>query len=392
MSKDLDITISKGNFRKIREWNRRKNYYLKGVKLNIKIYVAKLIWDKRKKSTFDLASIKTILLLRNEGTIGDMVVYSTLVKSLYESGYTVDLLLTKASSTVMKYNPYVRNIYEAGDANNTVYLKDFNHTLSESTIKSLNENNYDLIIDPSLFDTPVHRMKLLREINAKSVLGFNKWRNINHYSKSLYFKSGKEHVTVAVGLIADCMKVNAINVHPYDLHLPDSIVDEVKDYLNSLSGSKKVIINIFTGSTERNFSQGQLAEIIDNINQEYSNIDIILLDHRKEINIPLPANVVINPFDSLHHVMALVRETDLIISPDTSIVHISAAWEKMLVSVYKNVFDNNDLWAPGYQRASQIIVQHRKISDVDHIPASILQEIKKRDLLAHKQVNEAVQA
>jgi len=66
MIKDLDISISSGRFKKIREWNRKRNYYFKEVKLNIKIYIAKLIWDKRKKSIFDIKSIKTVLLLRNE--------------------------------------------------------------------------------------------------------------------------------------------------------------------------------------------------------------------------------------------------------------------------------------------------------------------------------------
>jgi len=66
MIKDLDISISSGRFKKIREWNRKRNYYFKEVKLNIKIYIAKLIWDKRRKSIFDIKSIKTVLLLRNE--------------------------------------------------------------------------------------------------------------------------------------------------------------------------------------------------------------------------------------------------------------------------------------------------------------------------------------
>ena len=137
MHKDLDVSISTGRFRKIREWNRRRNYYFKKVKLNIKIYIAKLIWDKRRKSVFDIKSVKTVLLLRNEGTVGDVVVTTPLVKCLCESGYTVDLLLTKSSSVVMEHNPYVRNIYEAEDCNNEVFLKRFTHTVAKSTVEKL---------------------------------------------------------------------------------------------------------------------------------------------------------------------------------------------------------------------------------------------------------------
>jgi ADP-heptose:LPS heptosyltransferase len=82
--------------------------------------------------------------------------------------------------------------------------------------------------------------------------------------------------------------------------------------------------------------------------------------------------------------MALIHEADMVISPDTSIVHISAAWKKPLVCVYKNITDNNDLWAPGYKNASQIIVNKRKISDMESVPELILHEINKRGLLTHR--------
>ncbi|MEI2606099.1 glycosyltransferase family 9 protein [Erwinia aphidicola] len=381
MIKDLDISISSGRFKKIREWNRKRNYYFKEVKLNIKIYIAKLIWDKRRKSFFDIKSIKTVLLLRNEGTIGDIVISTPLVKRLSESGYTVDLLVTKSSSETVKYNPYVRNIYEAGDCNNEVFLKKFSHTVAESTIKQLNKNNYDLVIDLCLFDIPVHRMMLFRDINAKAVLGFNKWGCINHYSKSIPFENGKEHVTNAISLVAKNMDLGFYNRHSYDLHIPDAIAFEVRNYLSAWEGKIKVVINAFTGSPERNLSREQLTQTIEMLNENSNNIVIIILDHKKELDVPLPYNVLINPFNSLHHVMELIKNVDLIISPDTSIVHISAAWKKPLISVYKNVTDNNDLWAPGYKEAIQIIVNKRKISDVRNVPEIILQETEKMGVL-----------
>lgn len=381
MTEQLAISVSSGHFKKLRELNRRKNYFMKKVRLDAKLLVAKIIWDKYKKNTLNVDSIKTILLIRNEGTIGDTVVYSPLIKNLHTAGYKVDILLTKSSSVVVKYNPFIRNIYEADDASTEVYLKSFNHTVSEITIEKLKNNQYDLVIDPSLFDTPVHRMRLLREINPKSVLAFNKKKRFNHYSKSLnFFERDKEHVTQAASLISEFLIKKPITHDAYSLHFPDAFFDDVRSFLSAFN-NKKIIINVFTGSKERNFSQEQLAEIIAGLNEKYDNLNIILLDHRKEIDIPLPDNVVINPFNTLHHVMALIHECDLIISPDTSIVHISATWKKNLIAVYKNVVDNNDLWAPGYDNASQIIVNNRAISQVKEVPELIAQEIKRRHLL-----------
>ncbi len=64
-------------------------------------------------------------------------------------------------------------------------LRKFNHNVPRDVINELANNKYDIIIDPSLFDIPVHRLRLFRQIKAKSVLGFNKWPSIKHYSHSL---------------------------------------------------------------------------------------------------------------------------------------------------------------------------------------------------------------
>ena len=96
---------------------------------------------------------------------------------------------------------------------------------------------------------------------------------------------------------------------------------------------------------------------------------------RSAFSIPLPPEVVINPFNTLHHAMALIAQAELIISPDTSVVHMAAAWNKPLIAVYKDVLLNNRLWAPGYDNARQIIVkcgkvhQHRGL--VDRIIAAL---------------------
>lgn len=193
-------------------------------------------------------------------------------------------------------------------------------------------------------------------------------------------------MTKAIALVAHAVGLNLNNHRAYDLHIPDDITFEVKEYLSGWDDKIKIVINAFTGSPERNLSKEQLARLVEMLNKSSSNIRVIILDHRRELDISLPCNVIINPFNSLHHVMALIREVDVIISPDTSIVHISAAWNKTLICVYKNVTDNNDLWGPGYENAKQIIVNSRKIADVDNVPELILHEIGRRDLFGGREI------
>jgi ADP-heptose:LPS heptosyltransferase len=119
-----------------------------------------------------------------------------------------------------------------------------------------------------------------------------------------------------------------------------------------------------------------LSSLIGKLQKAYPDVQIILLDHRNEIRLPLPEKVRINPFKTLHHAMALIADADLVISPDTSVVHMAAAWRKPLVAIYKDVRMNNRLWAPGYDNARQIIVKCGKVHHMENLASLIMSEIE----------------
>lgn len=340
----------------------------------MRVYIAKVLWDSRARREVDLTCAKKVLLMRNEGAIGDVVVDSALVKCLHEAGMIVDFLLTKSNSQVMRHNPRIRHIYEAENVDSADYLRKFTHNVPPSVVNELANNKYDIVIDPSLFDIPVHRMLLLRQIKARAVLGFNKWPSINHYTRSFDFDCENWHVSKTFAMIADYLQLDKKHLQSYDLHIPQDVYRQVGDYLTALSG-RNVVINIFAGHQDRSMSQEQLATLIARLREDYPAVNIILLDHRNEIRIPLAERVSVNPFKTLHHCMALIAQADLIISPDTSVVHMSAAWKKPLIAVYKDVPMNNRLWAPGYDKARQIVVKCSKVHQMKSLPDLIMAQI-----------------
>lgn len=367
---------------KLRALNRQKNYFFKRVKTKVRLFLAIVLWDKRKKPKWQPEKIRRVLLLRTEGTIGDAVVYSSLIERLFLHGFRVDILMNHSNKMVMENSPCIENIYATDSLPTDVFLKAFQHYVPRETIDELRKNHYDLIIDPSL-DTPVHRIKLLKDIGARQVIGFNKWKHINHYNHNIDFDLLNNHVTQAASLISQALGANKLNSIPYKINLPSEITREVTLFMRGFNASKIILINIFAGNKERCLSQQQLQLLIDKILMRYSNCQIILLDHLRQITAPRDSRAIVNPFKTLHHAMALISQSDLVITPDTSIVHISAAWQKALISVYKDIDDNNVLWAPGYDNASQIIMHSRQLSQVDDIPDRIIAEIERRTLLSN---------
>ena len=53
-----------------------------------------------------------------------------------------------------------------------------------------------------------------------------------------------------------------------------------------------------------------------------------------------------HPTESILDVAALIEAVDLVISPDTSIVHIACAFSKPLVSIYTANITNINKWHP----------------------------------------------
>jgi len=370
----MRVQVTKGKFKKIRELNRRRNYFMKRLRYILRILLVKTLWDKSGLSNVDLSSAKKVLLMRNEGTLGDAIVDSPLVKSLHDSGYIVDFLLSTSNRQIMQYNPNIRHIYETANLDSESFLKNITHNIPQETIKELANNQYDIVIDPSLFDMPAHRMLLLRQINPKSVIGFNKWPCIKRYSKSFDFDALNNHVSDANHMIADYLGLNKEHIDNYEIYIPDDVHTEVNEYVEKISGHK-VVINIFASNQDRSLSQEQLLSIIARLQTDFPNIHIILLDHQNKITVPLPDKVTINPFRSLHHTMALISQADLVISPDTSIVHMAATWRRPLIAIYRDIPTNNRLWAPGYAQARQILIRSGKLHQQQDIDSLIMAEL-----------------
>ncbi|WP_338883840.1 glycosyltransferase family 9 protein [Xenorhabdus sp. TH1] len=365
-------------FATLRAWNRKRNYLMKDIRYYIRLLIAKLIWDKRGKNIFDIDTIKTVLLLRNEGKIGDMIVDTILIRELNRSGYQVDVVGTKSNCAILKYNPYVRNIYLAEDIDVTSFMKDYSHNIPFKTLSTLKNNNYDLIVDPSLFNTPIHRLSLFKKINPKNIIGFNKKQWINHYNKTIFFDYNESHIKFTYESLMNSLGINVTDFS-YDLYYPSEIDIETKKFIDNfkVNSEKIIIINPFAGNIDRCLSVYQLKRITEKLNNIYGNIKVVFLDHENIIDMSKFDGVYRYQSESLYHTISMISQADLIISPDTSIVHISAAYKKPLVAIYQDIESNKTLWGPGYDEAIQILAKNGRLQENKDIDELVIESVKK---------------
>lgn len=345
--------MKKKKFAKIREWNRKRNYYFKQLKLDFTRY----LYDRKIKSTVDLATIHKVLVLRHDDKIGDMVVSTILYRELKSKNFQIDVLAGKKNHCIIEKNPHINKVWIYEDNKEQQYLQ----------AKKLANEKYDLVIEMGDIVTP-EDIRLLSVLNPKHAIGFNKDK-INFYSISIPYSRWEEHITTRYIQLLEKLDIKDVSTG-YDIYIPEHIQHEVFSFWEKLSANFIVVLNPFAADEKRDLSAQQVEKIINTIKEVLPSSSIILIGEQKKLSACHYQDVIINPCKHLLAAAEIIRKADLVISPDTAIVHLAAAWKKPMICFYGNdmhgSFVNSDVWGPGYDLAVQLKSQdqHHTISTI----------------------------
>ncbi|ERT36523.1 MULTISPECIES: glycosyltransferase family 9 protein [Fusobacterium] len=353
----------------IKKINRIFQDYMRAKRLKI----GKYIWDRKEKAKIVEGdnflkdnSIKSILFLRYDGKIGDMIVNSLMfreIKKVYPD-IRIGVIARGAAIDIIKNNPNVDKIYE--------YYKD-RKKIKDLALK-IKEEKYDLLIDFSEM-LRVNQMMLINLCRARINIGLDRkdWELFDLSIESDKDFKWTEHITkrYLAYLIKLGLKKENINIS-YDIYLKDEKKYEV--FFNEIKESKKLILNPYGASKHKSFSIETLENIITYLKDK--DIAIILTyfgDKYKELEflekkykyVYIPKKI-----ESILDTAILIKKSDYVISPDTSIVHIASAFNKKMITVYppkggKYGVDHL-VWAPKSEY-SRVIFCKDKIGTYDEI-------------------------
>ena len=353
----------------IKKINRIFQDYMREKRLKI----GKYIWDRKEKTKIIEGdnflkdnSIKSILFLRYDGKIGDMIVNSLMfreIKKVYPD-IKIGVVARGAAIDIIRENPNVDKIYE--------YYKD-RKKIKDLALK-IKEEKYDLLIDFSEM-LRVNQMMLINLCGARFNIGLDRkdWKLFD-----LSIESGKdfkwtEHITnrYLAYLIKLGLKKENIDIS-YDIYLKDE--KKYEDFFNEIKENKKIILNPYGASKHKSFNIETLENIINYLKDK--DIAIILTyfgDKYKELEflekkykyVYIPKKI-----ESILDTAILIKKSDYVISPDTSIVHIASAFNKKMITVYppkggKYGVDHL-VWAPKSEY-SRVIFCKDKTGNYDEI-------------------------
>lgn len=311
---------------------------LRKIHMNLKdkikekrIKVFKFLLDK-KKAKSDLKNIKKdkILFLRHDGKIGDMIISTMMYREIKKNNPNIVIGVITRESTLdlIKNNPYIDNIY--------IYKKNYKYI--KKIAKDISKVDYDILID---FGDGINEktIYLLNKIQAKVNIGFRK-KSYKIYDISLDEHELDEHITSRYKKVLNFLGFE-VSSYKYDI-FENNMNDEMKLIKTNNVGEKIICINRFGASKHRTLSEENMIEIIYGILKLNKNIKIILLtpSNKKSLNERIiekigDGKVELIESKNIINAINILRKVDLVVTPDTSIIHIASALEKPLIGIYR---------------------------------------------------------
>ncbi|MGL5983031.1 MAG: glycosyltransferase family 9 protein [Cetobacterium sp.] len=311
----------------IRKINRVVQDYLRPIRLSFGRY----LFDRKKKqhqellqnNRLDMSRVNSILFLRYDGKIGDMVINTILFREIKKHYPTIKIgvLARGAAKDIIKFNPYVDNIYH--------YEKGEEKKLGDE----ISKEKYDVLVDFSEM-LRVNQMKLINLCNCKVNIGLDKsdWKLFDISIDEGKDYKNSDHVTKRYGAYLKKLNIDSFD-KSYDIFSDTS-------YEANNKSDVGVVLNPYGASKHKHFNHETLKFIIETLNSIKRTVTLIyspdkyselqnFIKNNKDLDVKLAENIT-----SILNSTEIIKKSEGVITPDTSIVHIASAFNKKLISVY----------------------------------------------------------
>lgn len=315
--------------------------------------LGKLLRIKPIKGTIPISSLRSVLFLRADA-IGDAIVTRPLWLALKKRN--PNIIIGVAGSyrnlPLLTTDPYVDHTYNFAESDKT--------KLQEEIVKARSEN-YDLVIACTLHQTTRNAV-LARKASphglTASILRGTPDNRRRIFSKMVFLDPELSISQMVLQLqymfeqlfgekLADEERMPSIFI-PEEIAV--KVNDELQKRYSETETSHLIIINTESATEFREWGNANCIELAKQLTSLYPSAYVALLSspHRSERLLQtleaehLPKTISFFPTVSILEAAALTGASSLVVSPDTSIIHVANAVHKPVIGLY--VLKNE--WTP----------------------------------------------
>ncbi len=302
--------------------------------------------------------ISKVLFLRPE-KLGDMVISFPVFDGLkrHFPHIEISILGSLRNKAIIKNDRRFAKIY--------MYLK--NPIKDFKTLKAMRKAKYDCVVD-MIGDDSVTAL-FLSQLSApgKPRIGIGKNKHKIYYDYNyLYRTDNTNHIIENTLKILDAFGIDSTKesgyAEPYISEEEIVFANKTIDALKESPRTKIIGYNLSAGAPTRIWAIEKSIALCKKIiasNQEYKILLFTTPDERdraKPLLDSIDSRISLIPDNmSLTAVSALIAKLDLMITPDTSLVHIARAFDVPVVGLYSKFMKNFLLWRPYDQEIGAVV-------------------------------------
>ncbi|MDE1335129.1 glycosyltransferase family 9 protein [Vibrio aestuarianus] len=314
------------------------------------------LFDKKKVTNFDLVNTKSILFIRNDAKLGDAIVSSGVLKKLkkYRPEIKIKVLTTSAMAPLFEEHFGVDQVVHLSKRPSYSEMKDVCEQVG----------SVDVVVSLNL-DMKMKDIYLLNKLKSKINIGLDSNLNLINFNVSNDIIN--MHYADKFNYIATLLGITEL-AENYIVPLVPSSMEKAQNFLSENNIDKFVLINPFGSGSERKLNKDSVNKIISAIKEWDKSLSVVLLsapDTRELLDSMSLTTTSISHFDqsdSIYDAIAIVEKAKLVVSVDTSIVHIASGFNKKQIAIYKQDKVNFSNWHPNSEHANVIIA----ITDINN--------------------------
>jgi len=310
----------------------------------------------------DGSKIKRVLFLRPE-RIGDMVISFPVFDGLHDAfpHIKIGIVGSPRNYEIIRNDPRFDKIF--------LYRKNILADLRE--LHRIRREDYDCVVDMICDDSVTALFLAQLCAPAKPRIGVGKTRFRAYYDFNCSYRCDNTgHVIQNTLKLLEAFDIDSSRVSGYaPPYIPAESWRYVDDYLSGLNREAQGFMlgyNLSAGSPTRLWPPERTVELLGRIHRSYPNCRTILMtapnERQKARTIKMMADLArvhMAPAPlSLTDASALIARLDMLVSPDTSLVHIARSLRVPVLGLYTRFMKNFLLWKPYGQESGIVVSNH----------------------------------
>ncbi len=305
----------------------------------------------------DPARLSRLLLIRPE-KIGDMMVSLPTVDGIRSAfpHLKLGLVASPYNYSLVKDDPRFDEVY--------LYKKKPQHDWS--TFRRIRAAGYDAVVDMIANDsvTAVFLTQLLAPGQPR--IGLGKIRYARYYDFVFDIRRGETgHIIDNTKLLLTAFGIDPVSVSGFaEPYVPATARQRAQRFVAGVRSPSTFLVglNLSAGQPSRYWPFPKWIALTQAILAEDPLVRIVVLttpdDRQLALDLQAACGDRVTPVEpglSLVEAAAVIEQLDLLISPDTSLIHIARSWQRPVVGLYCQYRHNYKLWQPYQQGDGGVI-------------------------------------